>query len=134
MKDYFAEFENVFMCLMTYFFAITKDSIIQNLFQKLSIFKTECSSSEIWDCQWHKTVCNTSFLLPWSCCFFQIIKICQFCGFSFTNFFLFLMTTNALAASWGSFLNTRIFFVFFLSQQKDKNTFKDNSQSEYFIY
>ena len=29
------------------FFAITKDSIIQNLFQKLSIFKTEHSSSEI---------------------------------------------------------------------------------------
>ena len=32
-----------------------RSSSIQNLFQKLSIFKTECSSSEIWDCQWHKT-------------------------------------------------------------------------------
>ena len=29
------------------FFAITKDSIIQNLFQKLSIFETERISSEI---------------------------------------------------------------------------------------
>ena len=36
---------------MNYFFAIAKDIvfIVQNLFQKLSIFKTECSSSEIWD-------------------------------------------------------------------------------------
>ena len=48
-KGYFAEFENVFMCLVTYFFAITKDSIIQNLFQKLSIFKTERSSSKFWE-------------------------------------------------------------------------------------
>ena len=46
-KGYFAEFENVFVCLVTYFFAIAKDSIIQNLFQKLSILKTERSSSEV---------------------------------------------------------------------------------------
>ena len=39
-KVCFAKFGNVFMCLMTCFCAITKDSIIQNLFQKLSIFKT----------------------------------------------------------------------------------------------
>ena len=50
-KVIFAEFENVFMCLMTFFFAIIKDCIIQNLFQKLIIFKTEGSSSEILDCQ-----------------------------------------------------------------------------------
>ena len=36
------------MCLVIYF--LTKDSIIQNLFQKLNIFKTEHSSSEIGDC------------------------------------------------------------------------------------
>ena len=41
LKDYFAEFENVFMCLITYFFAATK------LFQKPSIFKTERSNSKI---------------------------------------------------------------------------------------
>ena len=28
LKGYFAEFENAFMCLMTYFFAIIIDSII----------------------------------------------------------------------------------------------------------
>ena len=44
--------------------------------------------------------------------FFQIIKILHCCGFTFTICFLFLMATNALAASWVTFLNTRIFFVF----------------------
>ena len=95
------------------FFAITKDSIIQNLFQKLSIFETECSSSEIWDCQWHKTFCNTSFYCLDLVAFFQIIKICQCCGFTFTNFFLFLTATNVFRASWVSFSNTRLFFCIF---------------------
>ena len=38
--------------------------------------------------------------------FFQIIKICQCCGFTLTNVFPFF--------SWVTFLNTRIFFAFFL--------------------
>ena len=31
---------------------------------------------------------------------FQIIKIRQCCGFTFTNFFCFLLATNALMTSW----------------------------------
>ena len=47
---------NLKMFLCAWFLCYHKrSSSIQNLFQKLSIFKTECSSSEIWDCQWHKT-------------------------------------------------------------------------------
>ena len=77
-----------------------RHSTIQNLFQKLNIFKTEHSSSEIWDCQWHKTfsvmsVSITLILLI----LFQIIKICQCCRFTFTNFFFLLKATNTLATS-----------------------------------
>ena len=46
-------------------FAITKNSIIQNLFEKLNIFRTERISSEIWDCQWHKTFCLIPVLCQW---------------------------------------------------------------------
>ena len=142
-----------------------RHSIIQNLFQKLSIFKTERSSSEIWDFQWHKTFRVTPvFTVLILLLLFQIIKIRQCCGFNFTNFFFFLTSTNALSTSWVTFSNTRIFFVFFLlfdllshgslmeinsthmyfrsrimlcfddEKQIDKNTFRDNSQSEHFIY
>ena len=31
LKGYFTEFENAFMCLMTYFFAITKDIDIYHI-------------------------------------------------------------------------------------------------------
>ena len=150
---------------MTYFLTTTKDSIIQNLFHKLSIFKTERSSTDIWDCQWHKTssvtpVSITLILLV----LFQIIKIRRCCGFNFTNFIFFLTATNALVTSWVTFRNTRIILCFFYfliwfshgslmeinsshvhfwsrimlcfvdEKQKDKSTFRDNSQSEYFIY
>ena len=99
------------------FFYYQKDSIIQNLLQKRSIFETEHSSSEIWVCQWHKTFKVTPtftaliFLLR-----FQIIKIRKCCGFTFTNFLFFLMATNVLATSWLTFLNTRItkYFFYFL--------------------
>ena len=96
MKGYFTEFENAFLWLMTYFFCYHKrHSIIQNLFQKLSIFKTESSSSEIWDCQWHKIFSETpAFTALIFLLLFQIIKICQCCGFTFTNFFIFLMATK----------------------------------------
>ena len=150
---------------MTYFLTTTKNSIIQNLFHKLSIFKTERSSTDIWDCQWHKTssvtpVSITLILLV----LFQIIKIRRCCGFNFTNFIFFLTATNALVTSWVTFPKTRIivFFFYFLiwfshgslmkinsthvyfrsrtmlcfvyEKQKDKNTFKTNSHSEYLIY
>ena len=39
MKGYFAEFENVFMCLMTYFFAITKDILFKIYFKSLVFSK-----------------------------------------------------------------------------------------------
>ena len=134
------------------------------MFRKLSISKIQCSSFEIWDCQWLKTLNVTPgftalilFLL------FQFIKICL-CCFTFTHFFFFLTATNVLASTWITFSNTRITTVFFLflilfslgslmeinsthvcfsgwmlwktddEKQKDKNTFKDNSQSGYFIY
>ena len=45
---------------------------------------------------------------------FQIIKLCQCCGFTFTNFFCFLTATNALTTSWVTFSNTSVFFLFFL--------------------
>ena len=73
-----------------FFFAITKDSIIQNLFQMLNIFKTERSSSEIWDCQWHNTFSVTPvFISLILLLLFQIIRKYQCCGFTFTNFFSF---------------------------------------------
>ena len=93
------------------FFAITKDSIIQNLFQKLSIFKTERNSSEIWDCQWHKTFCTNSFYSLDLVAFFSNYQNMSMLWFHL-NFFLFLTVTNALAASWVTFSNTRIFSVF----------------------
>ena len=43
------------------YFCHHKRHIVQNLFQKLSILKTECSSSEIWDYQWQIIQCNTIF-------------------------------------------------------------------------
>ena len=104
-KHYSAEFENVFICWWSIFFLFSfsyhkRHSTIQNLFQKLNIFKTEQSSSEIWDCQWHKTfsvmsVSITLILLI----LFQIIKTCQCCQFTFTNFFFLLKATNTLATS-----------------------------------
>ena len=155
-----------FFVLEDLFFCYHKrHSIIQNLFQKLSIFKTELSTTEIWVCQWHKTssvtpVSNALILLL----LFQIIKIRRCCGFTFTSFIFFLTATNALVTSWVTFRNTRIILCFFYfliwfshgslmeinsshvhfwsrimlcfvdEKQKDKSTFRDNSQWEYFIY
>ena len=63
---------------MTYFFAITKDLVVvfKNVFQKLSISKTDRSSSEIWDCQWHETFSvNTSlYRLDLVAFFFKLSK------------------------------------------------------------
>ena len=134
------------------------------MFRKLSISKIQCSRFEIWDCQWLKTLSVTPgftalilFLL------FQFIKICLCYCFTFTHFFFFLTATNVLASTWLTFSDTRItvFFLFLIlfslgslmeinsthvcfsgwmlwktddEKQKDKNTFKDNSQSGYFIY
>ena len=79
-----------FYVLDDLFFYHQKRHVIQNLFQKLSIFKTECSSSEIWYCQWQIFQCNTSFyrldLVPR----FQIIKTPQWCGFTLLILMFFL--------------------------------------------
>ena len=98
-------FENVFMCFMNYFFCYCKrHSIIQNLFQ-LSIFKTEHSSSEIWDCQWRKMFSVTSvFTALILLLLLQIIKMCQCCGFTFINFFFMWKQKNNIF--------TTILFVF----------------------
>ena len=125
-KCYSDEFENVFMCLMTYSFFLfffffffcyyKRHSIIENLFQKLNIFKTEHSSSEIWDCQWHKIFSVTPVFTALILLFlFQIIKKYQCCGFTYTNFFFLLTATNALVTSWVTFSQTSIlvFFQFF---------------------
>ena len=90
---------------------------IQNLFQKLSISKIQCSSFEIWDCQWLKTSSVTPGFAALTLLFlFQFIKICQCYGFTFTIFFFFLTATNVLATSWLTFSNTRrtVCFFYFL--------------------
>ena len=141
------------MCLITCFFTT---SFIQNLFQKLN--------SEIWDFQWQNLSVIPVFTALILLILFQIIRIRQSCGFTFTTFFCFLTASNALTTSWVTFSNTSVFcFSYFLiwfshgglvkissthayfrnrtillclddEKQKDKSTFKDNSQSEYFIY
>ena len=40
-KGYFAEFENVFMCLVTYFFAITKDTVLFKIYFKSLVFSKQ---------------------------------------------------------------------------------------------
>ena len=117
---YFYVLDDLFFTFFSFFFFCNhkKHSIIQILFQKLNIFKTEGSSSEIWDCQWHKTSSVTPvFISLILLLLFQIIKKCQCCGFTFTNFFFFLTATNALAASWVTLSKTRItvcFYSFFI--------------------
>ena len=133
-----------------------RHSIIQNLFQKLNIFKTERISSEIWDRQWHKPFSVMPvFIALILLLLFQIIKKCQCCGF--TNFFFLFTATNALATSWVTLWKTRIIVWFshrylmeinsthvqFRStimlcfddeKQKKKNIFKYKSKSKYFMY
>ena len=93
------------------FLLFKKDSIIQNLFPKLSIFKTESSSSEIWDCQWHIIFSLTSvFTALILLLLFQIIKIRQFV----VLLSLIFTVTYAFATSWVTFPNTRMISYFFL--------------------
>ena len=113
-------FFSFFLFFFFFFCYHNRHSIIQNLFQKINIFKTERDSSEIWDRQWRKSfsvtpVFTTLILLL----HFQIIKKHQCCGFTnavvLPNFFFLLITNNALATSWVTFLKTKIlvFFWFF---------------------
>ena len=150
------------MCLMTYFFAITKDLLVFKIYFKSLVFSTLIAVAlrfeiviDIKLLVWHQS------LTPWSCYFF--FKLSKYV--SVVVFLFFGTVTNALATSWVCFSNTvcvecvfRIFWfdfpmvawwkqtlthVYFWSRmmlcfddekQKVKNTFKDNSQSEYFIY
>ena len=100
-----------FLC---FFFAIAKDIVLFKIYFKSSIFWKQHSSSEIWDCQWHKTFSVTPVFTALILFLFQIIKKYQCCGFTFTNFLFLLTTTNALATSLVT-SQTRIlvFFQFF---------------------
>ena len=83
-----------------------RHSIIQNLFWKLSIFKTEHSSSETGDCQSHKTFSVTPvFTASVLLLLFELIKLCQCCGFPIINYFFSLTATNACATSWVTFFH-----------------------------
>ena len=104
-----------FVWLMTHFFAIHRHNffcyynrhIIIKKFQKLSIFKIECSSSDIWS--------NIKLLPPWSCCFFfKLSKYVNVVVLLLLFFFCFLTATNALTTSWVTFSKTSVIFVFFL--------------------
>ena len=99
MKGYFAEFENVFMCLMTYFFANTKDILFKIYFKSL-VFSKQNAVVLRFDIVSDKSfsvtpVFTALILLP----LFQIIKTPQCCGFTFTNFLFFVMATKALVTS-----------------------------------
>ena len=84
----FAEFENVFMCLMTYFLLLVLFKIyFKSLILRFEIFSGKTLSVI--------PVFTTLILLL----LFQVIKIRQCCGFTFTNFFCFLLATNALMTS-----------------------------------
>ena len=90
-KVCFAKFGNVFMCLMTCFCAITKDTVLFKIYFKSLVFSKQHGSSEIWDCQWHKTFSVTPvFTALILLLLFQIIKVGQCCGFPSTNFSFFL--------------------------------------------
>ena len=83
-----------------------RHSTIQNLFWKLSIFKTEHSSSETGDCQSHKTFSVTPvFTASVLLLLFELIKLCQCCGFPIINYFFSLTATNACATSWVTFFH-----------------------------
>ena len=103
----------LFSFFFFFFFAIIKDIVLFKIYFKSSIFSKQHSSSEIWDCQWHKpfsvTLDFTALILLF---LFQIIKKYQCRGFTFTNFFFLLTTTNALAISWVTFWQTRMLAFF----------------------
>ena len=88
------------------FFAFTKDILFKIYFKSL-ILRFEIFSGKTLSVI---PVFTALILLL----LFQIIKIRQCCGFTFTNFFCFLTATNALTTSWVTFSNTSVFFVFFL--------------------
>ena len=108
---------------MTYFFATIKDIVLFKIYFKNLVFWTqnavvlrlEIVSDDIKLSVRHFQWQNLSrFIALILLLLFQIMKICQCCGFMFTNFFFSLMATNALETNWVTFWNTRIFFVFLL--------------------
>ena len=82
MKGYFAESENVFMFLMTYFFAIAKDIVLFKIYFKSLVLRFEIVSDKVFSVI---PIFTALILLL----LFQIIKIRHCCGFTFTNFFFF---------------------------------------------
>ena len=151
MKRFFAELENVIMCLMTYFFAIIKD--IFKIYFKSLAFSKQCSSYEIWYCQWQIFQCNTSFYrldlvasfsnyrntsMLW---FYFYYFLCFSYGHQFpcdqwSNIFEHCFSYFLVWFSHGSlmeinsthvYFGSRIMLCFTDEKQKEKNTFKDNS-------
>ena len=71
------------MCLMTYFFAITKDIVLFKIYFKSLILKFKIFNGKILSVIPVSTVLILLLL-------FQFIKIRQCCGFTFSVFFVFL--------------------------------------------
>ena len=88
-------------------FAITKDKVLFKIYFKSLIPRFEIFGGKTLNVI--PVFTTLIFLL-----LFQIIKICQSCGFTFANFFCFLTAINALTTSWVTLSNTSVFFVFFL--------------------
>ena len=95
-----------------------RHSIVQNLFQKLSIFKTESSSSKVWDSQWRNFQCNTCFYCFDLVASFSNYKNTSMLWFYFHYFFFFYSHQCPclnFCVSWVNFLKTRIIVYFSIS-------------------
>ena len=108
-----------------------RHNIIENLFQKLNISKTEHTSSEMWDCQWHKTFTLKPVFttLIWLLLLYKNVNVVVLLLLIFL-----LVTTIALATSWVTFLQTRIIVCFsdFLIWFSHTSLMEINSTHVYF--
>ena len=96
MKGYFAESENVFMFLMTYFFAIAKDIVLFTIYFKSLVLRFEIVSDKIFS------------VIPISTAFFRLSKYVTVVVLLSLIFSFFLTATNALA-TW-----IIVFFLFLI--------------------
>ena len=113
MKGYFAEFENVFMFLMTYFFAITKD--IFKIYFKSLVFSKQNAVVLRFDIVSDKSFSVTPvFTTLMLLLFFKLSRHLNVVVLLLLIFF-FLMATNALVTSQATFSSTAfpIFLIWF---------------------
>ena len=109
-KDYFVEFKNVFVCLMTIFFTVAKDIVLFKIYFKSLVFSKQNAVvlrfETVHDVKisiWHQ------FLWSWSCCFlFKLLKYVSVVVLLLLIFSFLLTASNTLS--------TRIivFFLFFI--------------------